>query len=49
MEANNKSDKENDINDYEVLRDDYPSYDLAFKVILIGESGKKYIYKIIFN
>ena len=25
---------------FSVLKDDYPVYDLSFKVILIGESGK---------
>ena len=41
MESNNEIVKEKDLNDYEVLRDDYPSYDIAFKVIVIGDSGKK--------
>lgn len=25
--------------DYELLDDDYPNYDLSFKVIVIGNSG----------
>ena len=25
--------------DYEILREDYPNYDLSFKVIVIGNSG----------
>ena len=25
---------------YEILREDYPNYDLSFKVIVIGNSGK---------
>jgi len=29
---------------FSVLKDDYPVYDLSFKVILIGESGKKYFF-----
>ena len=30
---------------YEILREDYPNYDLPFKVIVIGNSGKKnYIF-----
>ena len=41
MESNKEPDKDKDLNDYEVLRDDYPTYDLAFKVIIIGDSGKK--------
>jgi len=43
MESNKEPDKDKDLNDYEVLRDDYPTYDLAFKVIIIGDSGKKNI------
>lgn len=41
--------------DYELLDDDYPNYDLSFKVIVIGNSGmmnKKYkknrCWKILF-
>ena len=41
MESNKESDIDNNLNDYEILRDDYPTYDLAFKVIIIGDSGKK--------
>ena len=41
MESNNGLDKEKHLNDYEVLRDDYPTYDLSFKVIVIGDTGKK--------
>ena len=26
--------------DYELLREDHPNYDLSFKVIVIGNSGK---------
>ncbi len=29
---------------YEILREDYPNYDLSFKIIVIGNSGKIYIY-----
>ena len=25
--------------DYEILREDYPNYDLSFKIIVIGNSG----------
>ena len=32
--------------DYELLKEDYPNYDLSFKVIVIGNSGN---YLIIFN
>ena len=31
--------------DYEILREDFPNYDLSFKVIVIGNSGN---YIIIF-
>jgi hypothetical protein len=26
----------------EVLADDYPNYDLSFKIILIGDAGKSF-------
>ena len=29
--------------DYELLKEDYPNYDLSFKVIVIGNSGNYYI------
>ena len=32
--------------DYEILREDYPNYDLSFKVIVIGNSGN---FNFIFN
>lgn len=46
MESNNESVIDKAINDYEIWRDDYPTYDLDFKEIIIGDSCKKYIYKI---
>ena len=30
---------QNDKSDYEILPDDYPKYDLSFKIIIIGDSG----------
>jgi len=27
--------------DYEILSEEYPQYDLSFKIIVIGNSGKK--------
>ena len=30
--------------DYEILREDYPNYDLSFKVIVIGNSGNLYFH-----
>ena len=35
--------KEEITKDYELLREDYPNYDLSFKVIVIGNSGKKFL------
>ena len=29
----------NEKTDYEILPDDYPKYDLSFKIIIIGDSG----------
>ena len=38
----NKEEKENQINEeYEILSEEYPQYDLSFKIIVIGNSGKK--------
>ena len=31
--------------DYQVLGEDYPTYDYSFKVIVIGNSGKEAIIK----
>ena len=31
---------EADNKDYELLGEDYPTYDYSFKVIVIGDSGK---------
>ena len=30
--------------DYEILANDYPTYDFAFKIIFIGDSGKKKLF-----
>ena len=38
MEEKEKE-KENEKPDYEILPDDYPKYDLSFKIIIIGDSG----------
>ena len=38
--------KENIQKDSEILREDYPNYDLSFKVIVIGNSG---IFKLYLN
>ena len=34
-----EKEKENEQPDYEILPDDYPKYDLSFKIIIIGNSG----------
>ena len=41
-EEENISQKEQNQNnqDIEILREDYPNYDLSFKIIVIGNSGK---------
>ncbi len=31
--------------DYELLGEDFPTYDYSFKIIVIGNSGKKNILK----
>ena len=33
--------------DYEILKEDYPNYDLSFKIIVIGNSGNFNFKKII--
>ena len=32
--------------DYEILKEDYPNYDLSFKIIVIGNSGNFYFNEI---
>ena len=46
MSADNdeSTSKDNIQKDYEILREDYPNYDLSFKVIVIGNSGNYYYY-----
>ena len=31
--------------EYEILPEDYARYDLSFKIVVIGNSGKTIIYK----
>ena len=38
--TNNEANEEN--KEYELLGEDYPTYDYSFKIIVIGNSGKKY-------
>ena len=35
-----ESENKEEETDYEILREDYPNYDLSFKIIVIGNSGK---------
>ena len=37
---NNEEEKDISKKDYQILREDYPNYDLSFKVIVIGNSSK---------
>ena len=41
MEQMEQGDSSEIEKDYEVLDKDYPNYDFAFKLIIIGNSGKK--------
>ena len=44
-EGENEQEKDQNDKGYEILREDYPNYDLSFKIIVIGNSGKNnYIY-----
>ena len=47
-EVEEKKEEQND-KEYEILREDYPNYDLSFKIIVIGNSGKKNKYILIIN
>jgi hypothetical protein len=40
METPESSKKSSLYRDYEILPDEYSSYDLSFKIIVIGNSGK---------
>ena len=39
MEQTTQEETKNENNEYEILPDDYPKYDLSFKLIIIGNSG----------
>ena len=43
-ENNTQNEKEKNDKGYEILREDYPNYDLSFKIIVIGNSGNKIIF-----
>ena len=38
----NMNNEQNTNKEYEILGEDYPNFDLTFKVIIIGNSGKNY-------
>lgn len=40
MESKEKEREKEYFEDFEILGDDYPYYDLSFKVIVIGNSGR---------
>jgi hypothetical protein len=40
-------DKEPEKKDYQILGEDFPTYDYSFKIIVIGDSGKTIIQQII--
>ena len=46
QEAETEKETEKKEAEYEILREDYPNYDLSFKVIVIGNSG---IFKLYLN
>ena len=41
MEKEKDNNKEKDKLDYEILLEDFSYFDLSFKLIVIGDSGKK--------
>ena len=43
--SSEKKNSDVDNKNYEVLPEDYSSYDLSFKIIVIGNSGNIIIYK----
>ena len=48
--ASNQEENENEKpsdKGYEILREDFPNYDLSFKIIVIGNSGKNDIFLFI--
>jgi len=44
-QSNDQTSADGNKKDYEILKEDYPNYDLSFKVIVIGNSGNyNYLY-----
>ncbi len=44
--SQNGSEKNSNNMQYEILKEDYPNFDLSFKIIVIGNSGKKIYFNI---
>ena len=47
LQEGNTNNDQNANKEYEILSEDHPNYDLSFKVIVIGNSGKYYYIFII--
>ena len=47
QEENEKENEKPSDKGYEILREDFPNYDLSFKIIVIGNSGKNDIFLFI--
>ena len=44
MKKEKENNKEKDKLDYEILLEDFSYFDLSFKLIVIGDSGKKIFF-----
>ena len=42
-ENDEKAQEDKGQKDYEILKEDFPNYDLSFKVIVIGNSGNYFL------
>lgn len=42
--SNQDKNNDNENKDYEILLEDFTYYDLSFKLIVIGNSGKQYFF-----
>ena len=49
QEENEKENEKPTDKGYEILREDFPNYDLSFKIIVIGNSGKIELFIIKLN
>ena len=43
IQSEPQGEAQNPNKDFEILREDFPNYDLSFKVIVIGNSGNIFI------